>query len=104
MAVIERRTFYGKAGAADELVSVVKEMYGLVSEARAGLNVRVLTDHYSGRTDRVVAEVEMDSIADMEATVEQLTTAPGMEEKFQATFAKLQQLIDYAEVEFWQVQ
>ena len=64
MAIIQRRVFYGKVGAADELVGWVNDMYGLIKSQQPSISYRVMSDHSSGRTDRVVAEIEAESAGD----------------------------------------
>lgn len=103
MTVVQRRVFYGKVNTAGQLVELAKEMYGEISEHAGVHGVRILTDHQSGRTDRVVAEVEVDSLADMEASVEKTMTDPAMQEKFGSLMGRLGELIEYAEVEQWTV-
>jgi hypothetical protein len=104
MTIIQRRTFYGKVGAADSLVEWAREMYALIQTQGQAASYRIMTDHLSGRTDRVVVEVEAESLADLEGVVAQAMNDPEMRTKFEASFAKLTGLIDHAEVEHWAVQ
>ena len=63
MAVVHRRVFYGKVGVADQLVAHVKEGYEQLNKlAGVSYPVRVMTDFMSGRTDRVVVEVDAESL------------------------------------------
>ena len=101
MTVIQRRVFYGKVGTADALVEWANEMYGLISEQEQSLNYRVMTDYQSGRTDRFVVDVELDSFAQLDAILERTMSDPAIQPKFAAAFSKLQGLIDHAEVEQW---
>ena len=54
MAIIQRRTFYGKVGAGGPLVDHVKGLDKLMGSTGADVKLRVLSDYQSGRTDRVV--------------------------------------------------
>ena len=60
-----------------------------------------MTDHQSGRTDRLAGEVEAESFGQLEANLERTMSDPDMQPKFAAAFSKLSDLIDYAEVEQW---
>jgi hypothetical protein len=51
MAIIQRRTFYGKVGAGGPLIDLMKEMGNLMG---SGVQSTILSDYQSGRTDRVV--------------------------------------------------
>lgn len=101
MTAIQRRVFYGKVGRADALVEWAKEMYGLIAEQDPSTTYRIMTDHQSGRTDRLAVEVETESFGVMEQIIEKAISDPALQPRFQAAFAKLEPLIDYAEVEQW---
>ncbi|NQW19042.1 MAG: hypothetical protein HQ478_16335 [Chloroflexi bacterium] len=103
MAIVQRRVFYGKVGTAGALVEWANEMYGLISAKEPKLTQRVLTDHQSGRTDRMVVEFEAESLAALDAMIDNVMADLGSDPAFQATFAKLADLIDHAEVEQWTV-
>jgi hypothetical protein len=101
MAIIERRVFYGKVGTADRLVEWAHEMYGMIGEQDQSMSYRVMTDHQSGRTDRLVVDLEAESLAAIDAIVERTMSDLTLQPKFQAAFEKLGDLIDHAEVEQW---
>ncbi len=103
MPVVMRRVFYGKVGAAEDLVVWAQDMYGIINRYAETLSYRVLSDNQSGRTDRVVVEVEVESLADLEAALEKTLADSQGQADFAATFARLQGLIEYAEVEQWTV-
>jgi len=103
MAIIQRRVFYGNVGAADELVGWAKEMYGLVKESNPSIRYRVMSDHQSGRTDRVVAEIEVDSLASLDSMLASTMADDSSKAKFEKIFGRLGNLIDHAEVEQWVV-
>jgi hypothetical protein len=101
MAIIQRRVFYGKVGAANELVSWANEMYGLIKESNPDIKYRVMSDYQSGRTDRVVSEIEVDSVASLESMLSDTMSDEATGKKFESIFARLATLIEYAEVEQW---
>ena len=64
---------------------------------------RVLSDHNSGRTDRIVAEWEVENLGDLEAAMNQAMADPQAQAVFTGWVGKLNELIHYAEVEHWSV-
>ncbi|MBI3978286.1 MAG: hypothetical protein HY331_08885 [Chloroflexi bacterium] len=104
MAIIERRVFYAKAGAAEPLVAVLQEgMMKVFAERGYGAKVRVLTDYMSGRSDRVVQEVEVPSIGDIEAVVGKLMADPKAGAELLALQKKIFELVEFSEVEHWAI-
>ena len=101
MAIVQRRVFYGKVGAADELVGWATEMYGLIKTHNPSISFRVLSDYQSGRTDRVVVEFEVDSLAELDSMLDNVMEDESAKAKFGEHFGKLSNLIDHAEVEHW---
>ena len=103
MAIIQRRVFYGKVGAADELVGWANEMYGLIKSYNPSISYRVMSDHQSGRTDRVAAEIEAASLSELDAMLAGVMEDTDARAKFETHFGKLTNLIEYAEVEQWTI-
>lgn len=103
MAIIQRRVFYGKVGVAEELVGWATEMYGLIKTHNPSINYRVMSDHQSGRTDRVVAEIEVDSLAELDTMLSSLMENEDLRGQFEKHFGKLGSLIEHAEVEQWTI-
>lgn len=103
MAIVQRRVFFGKVGAADQLVKHIQE--GKASFQKYGVNLksRILTDYQSGRTDRVAMEWEVDSLGDIDAAESRAMASSEAQAYFGAWMGKLNSLIDYAEVENWSV-
>ena len=103
MTIVQRRTFFGKIGTGQELLAHIQE--GNKAIERHGLKVkgRVLSDHNSGRTDRVVAEWEMEEVGQVDAALDELMADPKVQVEFGPWLAKLNDLIHYAEVEHWHV-
>ncbi len=103
MAIIQRRVFYGKVGAADELVGWATDMYGLIKTHNPSISYRIMSDHQSGRTDRVVSEIEVDSLADLDSMLSSIMEDGNARGEFEKHFSKLGNLIEYAEVEQWTI-
>ncbi len=102
MAVVHRRTFYARVGQADAVVSHLRD--GDKMFIKYGLKPgRIMTDHISGRTDRVVWEVESASLGAMEKEMEQVMKKPGAAKAFGVWFGKLSELITHAEVDNFSV-
>jgi len=101
MAIIQRRVFYGKVGAAGDLVSWANEMYSLIKESNPAVKIRIMSDHQSGRTDRVVSEIEVESLSGLESMLDGIMTDESTRPKFENIFGRLSALIEYAEVEQW---
>ncbi len=101
MAIIHRRTFYAKVGQAGPLVAQLREFGTIAAQYGMALEQRILTDHQSGRTDRVVWEWEIESTAalDMEAIQGNQAAADAFS-KWERT---MNGMIEYAEVENWKV-
>ena len=104
MSIVHRRVFYGKVGTADQLIAHLQEGYKLLHQLPGvDLKSRVLSDHMSGRTDRVVTEEEADDLGKIEAAYNQAMSSPEARAWFQPWMEKLTQLIHYAEAENWSV-
>ena len=98
----ERRVFYGKVGKAGPLVEQVKEMFKLAESAGPSHRWRVLTDHLSGRTDRVVMEWEVDELSDF-AAFDQAARTTVSADALTKWERAMNELIEYAETDTWQV-
>ena len=103
MPLIHRRTFYAKAGAADQLVQLMQDGNAAMGRFGTSLNSRVLTDHMTGRSDRVVVEWEVDDIGSMDTALSSIMENPEGAAYFGGWMEKLNDLIHYAEGEFWDV-
>ena len=102
MAIIHRRTFYAKVGGAGPLVAHLREFGKLVAQHGIGLKERILTDHQSGRTDRVVWEWEIESMAEL--GMEALQGNQAAAYAFTKWERTMNEMIDHAEVENWKVE
>ena len=102
MAIIHRRTFYAKVGQAGPILAHLREFGKIAAQHGMAIKERFLTDHQSGRTDRVVWEWEIESTAalDMEAFAGNQAAADALS-KWELT---MNGMIEYAEVENWKVE
>lgn len=104
MTIIHRRIFYGKVGAADQLVQLMKEGDRILATHGSSFKSTTLTDHMTGRSDRVVVEWELESLGDMDAAMAEVMSKPEAQAEFGPWMEKLSGLIHYAEGENWTVQ
>ena len=103
MSIIQRRVFYGKVGSAENLVNWANEMYAVLQIQNPDLSYRVLSDYQSGQTDRVVVEIELENMAQLDELLERTMSDPDTQKRFMAVFERLEALIDRAEVEQWTI-
>ncbi|MBI4338094.1 MAG: hypothetical protein HY683_09745 [Chloroflexi bacterium] len=103
MSFIMRRVMYGKPGTADQIVQVLKDSEQLVRRYDARTKMRILVDHMSGRSDRVVGEFEMNDVADFYAFMGQVMSKPEVAAEYKALEERGFQLVDYSEAEWWRV-
>ena len=101
MAIVMRRVFYGKIGAADRLVEHHKAGLALLAKHGHPMSGRVLSDHESGRSDQVVVEWEVDSMADYESALGGLMANADAAREFGAWEAQLGEMIHYSVAEQW---
>ena len=103
MAIIQRRVFYGKVGSAENLVTWATEMYDVLRIKNPDLSYRVLSDYQSDQTDRVVVEIELENMAQLDELLGRTMSDPDTQKRFMAVFERLEGLIDRAEVEQWTI-
>ena len=103
MTIVQRRVFYGKIGTGEQLIKHLQEGNEAFLRYAPSLKSRVLSDHNSGRTDRVAAEWEMENISDFDAALEKAMADPQVQAEFGPWVDKLNGLIHHAEVEHWHV-
>ena len=103
MAIVHRRIFYGKVGMASPLVEHMRAGDQILAKNGARFASRILTDDMTGRSDRVVVEWEMESMSDMNTTLDQVLANPEAQGEMSQWMEKLAALIEYAEGENWVV-
>jgi hypothetical protein len=64
--ITQRRVFQAKTGAAGAVVAKMKEFQSIF-EKSGGSASRIYTDYYSGRTDRVVWEFDVENLGKLES-------------------------------------
>ena len=103
MAFVTRRIFYGKPGSADELIEICTDAGFMVRGLGIAVKPKVLSDLNSGRTDRVVIEWELEDLSETMAVEGERDEDAESQEEYEDWFGRLSQIIDYAEVEIWQI-
>ena len=103
MALIQRRIFYGKIGTGQQLIEHLQQGNEILRRGGVDIGTRVLSDHNSGRTDRVVVEFEMEDAGDFDRAIGQAMENPQAQAEFGPWIEKLNDLIHYAKVEHWHV-
>ncbi len=103
MAIIQRRIFHAKVGAADPLLAVLREGNQTFESMGFSGKLRLLTDYMSGRSDRVVEEIEANSIGEMEEVFGKVMSNSEVMEKLNALEKRIFELIEYSEVEYWTI-
>ncbi len=104
MAIVVRRVFYGKVGAAGRLAELHKAGLELLVKHGYPLKGRVLTDHESGRSDQVVVEWEVDSMAHYESVFEKLMSNAEAARDFANWEQQMGEMIHYSVAEQWTIE
>lgn len=99
--IVERRTFQAKVGLAGAVVAQARALEQVMSSLGQAASVRVYTDYFSGRTDRVVMEWDIENFTQYESQMAELVAKPEATRAFETWFAGLTPLIEGASVEFW---
>ena len=103
MTIVHRRIFYGKVGMASPLVEHMRAADQIMVKHGAPAISRILTDEMTGRSDRVVAEWDVESISAMIVGMETVMANPEAQGEMSKWMEKLATLIEYAEGENWVV-
>ena len=103
MAFVERRVFYGKVGQAGALAEHLAGLGKIVEQHGGAMDLRFLTDHNSGRTDRVVMEWTVDALSDFEALNHVLAASDAARKAFGQWEKQMNDMVHYAETEVWQL-
>ena len=103
MPLIHRRIFCAKAGATDQLVQLMQDGNAAMVRYGSSIDSRILTDHMTVRSDRVVVEWDVDDMGSMDATLSSIVEDPEGAAYFGGWMEKLNGLIHSAEGEFWDV-
>ena len=103
MAIVHRRIFYGKVGMGSPLVEHMRTADQIMLKHGGPVISRILTDEMTGRSDRVVIEWDMESIASMNDALDRVMANPEGQAEMSQWVEKLATLIEYAEGENWVV-
>ncbi len=98
--ITERRTFQAKPGAAGAVLAKMKEAKPILAKLGNPVS-RVYTDFYSGRTDRVVWELDLETVSALESFEQEVAKDAEALGFFESWFQGLSELIEGASVELW---
>ncbi len=98
--ITQRRVFQAKPGAAGAVVAAMKAFQPLLEKA-SGVGSRIYTDLYSGHTDQVVWEFDVENLGKLESFDREITQNDELRKAFQDWFEGLKPLIEGATVELW---
>ncbi len=98
--ITQRRVFQAKPGAAGAVVATMKAFQPLLERA-SGVGSRIYTDLYSGHTDQVVWEFDVENLGKLENFDREITQNDELRKAFQDWFEGLKPLIEGATVELW---
>ena len=76
MPLIHRRICYANAGAADQIVQLMQNGRAAMVRYGSSRDSRILTDHMTGRSDRVVVEWDVDDMGSMDAALRSIMEDP----------------------------
>ena len=103
MPFILRRVFYAKVGFAEPLVAHFQVADALMKKYGVAIESRILTDHNSGRSDRVVVEWDADDPGDLDAALERLMSNEQAAAEFGPWMGKMNEMIHYSDAETWHI-
>ncbi len=98
--ITQRRVFQAKPGAAGAVAAKMKEFQPILEKA-SGTGSRIYTDLYSGHTDQVVWEFDVESLGKLENFDQELSRNDELRKAFENWFEGLKPLIEGAKVELW---
>ena len=98
--ITQRRVFQAKPGASEAVVAKMKE-FQAISEKHGGPASRIYTDFYSGNTDRVVWEFDVENLSKLEGLDREIMRNDEYRRAFESWFKGLTPLIEGAIVELW---
>ena len=98
--ITQRRIFQAKPGAAGAVVATMKDFQPILEKAN-GTGSRIYTDLYSGHTDQVVWEFDVESLGKLESFDQNILRNDELRKAFQGWFEGLKPLIKGATVELW---
>ncbi len=98
--ITQRRVFQAKPGAAAAVVAKLKE-FQPIFEKLDGPAHRIYTDFYSGHTDRIAWEFDIESLGKLESLDWEMSQDDEFCKAYENWFEGLKPLIEGATVELW---
>ena len=98
--ITQRRVFQAKPGEAAGVVTKMKD-FQQIWEKCGGPSCRIYTDLYSGHTDRVVWEYDVENLAKLERLDWDVTKNDELRKAFESWYEGVKPLIEGATVELW---
>ncbi len=98
--ITQRRVFQAKLGTATAVVTKMKE-FQLIFEKYGGPACRIYTDLFSGHTDQVVWEFDIESLAKLESLFWEASQKDEYRKAYESWYEGLKPLIEGATVEIW---
>ena len=98
--ITQRRVFQAKPGSAGAVVATMKAFQPILEKA-SGVGSRIYTDLYSGHTDQVVWEFDVESLGKLESFNQKILHSDEIRKAFEDWFEGLKPLIEGATVELW---
>ena len=98
--ITQRRVFQAKSGSSGEVVEKMKEFQPIFERA-GGPKARIFTDFFSGPTDRVVWEFDVDSLAALENVFWEASQNAKYQAAYESWYTGLAPLLEGATVEIW---
>ena len=101
MSLIHHRIFCPKVGAANELMQLMQDDNAAMVRFGSSVVSRILTDHMTGLSDRVVVKWAPYDVGSMDGALSQIMENPEGADYFGGWMEKLNGLIHYSEGAFW---
>ena len=98
--ITQRRVFHAKPGKAAGVVQKMKEFQPIFDE-HGGPKARIYTDHYSGHSDTVVWEFDVDGLSKLEEMEWAVAQDAEYQKAYETWYEGLIPLIKGATVELW---
>ena len=98
--ITQRRVFQAKSGSSGGVVAKMKEFQPIFEQA-GGPAARIYTDFFSGPTDRVVWEFDVDNLAALENVFWAASQNAEYQAAYESWYAGLAPLLEGATVEIW---
>ncbi len=98
--ITQRRVFQAKTGSSGAVVAKMKE-FQTIFEKQGGPTCRIYTDLFSGNTDRVVWEFDIDNLTALENLFWAASQNAEYSKSYEEWYEGLKPLIEMATVELW---